>query len=171
MMGRKKVKGAELQTRRFSAAMITPTVIVLAVMTAYPLIFTLVYSFTDYNLLGALNSAPEVVGAKNYLDLLTDPYFQQSVWNTVKFTVLTVILEMLIGFGAGTVRQQSAQRAESHENAASASLSASDGYRGSDLADDAVAELRDRQSGPGSTASPGLQLVFPTYIRHLACWC
>ena len=32
MMGRKKVKGAELQTRRFSAAMITPTVIVLAVM-------------------------------------------------------------------------------------------------------------------------------------------
>ena len=99
MMGRKKVKGAELQTRRFSAAMITPTVIVLAVMTAYPLIFTLVYSFTDYNLLGALNSAPEVVGAKNYLDLLTDPYFQQSVWNTVKFTVLTVILEMLIGFG------------------------------------------------------------------------
>ena len=74
MMGRKKVKGAELQTRRFSAAMITPTVIVLAVMTAYPLIFTLVYSFTDYNLLGALNSAPEVVGAKNYLDLLTDPF-------------------------------------------------------------------------------------------------
>ena len=92
MMGRKKAKGAELQTKRFSAAMITPTVIILAVMTAYPLIFTLVYSFTDYNLLGALNSAPEVVGVKNYLDLLTDSYFQQSVWNTVKFTLLTVIL-------------------------------------------------------------------------------
>ena len=99
MNKKRKVSGAELQTKRFSMAMITPTIIVLAVMTAYPLIFTLVYSFTDYNLLSALNSAPEVTGFKNYIDLLSDSYFQQSVWNTVKFTLLTVILEMLVGFG------------------------------------------------------------------------
>ena len=99
MNKKRKVSGAELQTKRFSMAMITPTIIVLAVMTAYPLIFTLVYSFTDYNLLSALNSAPEVTGFKNYIDLLSDSYFQQSVWNTVKFTLLTVVLEMLVGFG------------------------------------------------------------------------
>ena len=99
MKKKRKVSGAELQTKRFSMAMITPTIIVLAVMTAYPLIFTLVYSFTDYNLLSALNSAPEVTGFKNYIDLLSDSYFQQSVWNTVKFTLLTVVLEMLVGFG------------------------------------------------------------------------
>lgn len=99
MSKKRKVSGAELQTKRFSMAMITPTIIVLAVMTAYPLIFTLVYSFTDYNLLSALNSAPEVTGFKNYIDLLSDSYFQQSVWNTVKFTLLTVVLEMLVGFG------------------------------------------------------------------------
>lgn len=99
MNKKRKVSGAELQTKRFSMAMITPTIIVLAVMTAYPLIFTLVYSFTDYNLLSALNSAPEVTGFKNYIDLLSDSYFQQSVWHTVKFTLLTVVLEMLVGFG------------------------------------------------------------------------
>ena len=99
MNKKRKVSGAELQTKRFSMAMITPTIIVLAVMTAYPLIFTLVYSFTDYNLLSALNSAPEVTGFKNYIDLLSDSYCQQSVWNTVKFTLLTVVLEMLVGFG------------------------------------------------------------------------
>ena len=99
MNKKRKVSGAELQTKRFSMAMITPTIIVLAVMAAYPLIFTLVYSFTDYNLLSALNSAPEVTGFKNYIDLLSDSYFQQSVWNTVKFTLLTVVLEMLVGFG------------------------------------------------------------------------
>lgn len=99
MNKKRKVSGVELQTKRFSMAMITPTIIVLAVMTAYPLIFTLVYSFTDYNLLSALNSAPEVTGFKNYIDLLSDSYFQQSVWNTVKFTLLTVVLEMLVGFG------------------------------------------------------------------------
>ncbi len=30
--------------------MLTPTMIILIIMTAYPLIFTLIYSFTDYNL-------------------------------------------------------------------------------------------------------------------------
>lgn len=99
MIGMKKATGARRETKRFSTAMITPTMVVLAVMTVYPLIFTLVYSFTDYNLLGALNGAPKATGLKNYLDLLTDAYFQQSVWNTVKFTVLTVALEMLTGFG------------------------------------------------------------------------
>ena len=38
-------------TRRFGMKMISPTLAVLLVMTAYPLLFTLFYSFTDYNLL------------------------------------------------------------------------------------------------------------------------
>ena len=36
-----------MQTKRFGLGMITPTLIVLLIMTAYPLIFTLYYSFTD----------------------------------------------------------------------------------------------------------------------------
>lgn len=91
------VKDSSIQTKHFSTAMITPTIAVLAVMTAYPLIFTVFYSFSDYNLLKTLNGSAEMIGAANYIELLTDPYFQQSVWNTVKFTVLTVAFEMLVG--------------------------------------------------------------------------
>lgn len=97
MMKNNQVKDSSVQTRRFSTAMITPTIAVLAVMTAYPLIFTLFYSFSDYNLLKTLNGGVEMIGIQNYIKLLTDPYFQQSVWNTVKFTVLTVIFEMVAG--------------------------------------------------------------------------
>ena len=93
-----KWNSAEVQTKRFGLGMITPTLIVLLIMTAYPLIFTLYYSFTDYNLLRNLRQPAEFIALKNYTDLLTDAYFQQSIWNTVKFTILAVIFEMLIGF-------------------------------------------------------------------------
>ena len=93
-----KLHTADVQTKRFGYSMITPTLVVLLIMTAYPLLFTLFYSFTDYNLLRNLREPASFIALKNYTDLLTDPYFQQSIWNTVKFTILAVIFEMLIGF-------------------------------------------------------------------------
>ena len=78
--------------------MVTPTLIVLLVMTAYPLIFTFVYSFTDYNLLRSMKNGANFIALKNYTDLLSNTYFRQSVFNTVKFTLLAVVFEMLVGF-------------------------------------------------------------------------
>lgn len=98
MRRNKQINNADVQTRRFGLTMISPTIVVLLIMTAYPLLFTLFYSFTDYNLLRNLREPAEFIALKNYTDLLTDPYFQQSIWNTVKFTILAVIFEMLIGF-------------------------------------------------------------------------
>ena len=86
---------ASTATRRFANTMVSPTVIILLVMTAYPLVFTLIYSFTDYNLMKRNTS---FIALKNYADLLGNAYFRQAIWNTVKFTVLTVVLEMVCGF-------------------------------------------------------------------------
>ena len=86
---------ASTSTRRFANTMVSPTVIILLVMTAYPLVFTLIYSFTDYNLMKRNTS---FIALKNYADLLGNAYFRQAIWNTVKFTVLTVVLEMVCGF-------------------------------------------------------------------------
>ena len=86
---------ASTSTRRFANTMVSPTVIILLVMTAYPLVFTLIYSFTDYNLMKRNTS---FIALKNYADLLGNAYFRQAIWNTVKFTVLTVALEMVCGF-------------------------------------------------------------------------
>ena len=41
------VVSGSLQAKRFGYEMITPTLIVMAIMTAYPLMFTFYYSFTD----------------------------------------------------------------------------------------------------------------------------
>ena len=76
--------------------MLTPTLVVLLVMTAYPLIFTFVYSFTDYNYLKGTENA-SVVLFDNYVSLFKNGYFQQAVWNTIKFTILAVVLEMALG--------------------------------------------------------------------------
>ena len=92
-----KLNSAQAATNRFGIGMLTPTLIVLLVMTAYPLIFPFVYSFTDYNLLRSLKNGSHFIALQNYTKLLSDPYFQQSILNTVKFTILAVIFEMFIG--------------------------------------------------------------------------
>ena len=86
------------QTKRFGYGMITPTLIVMAVMTAYPLIFTFYYSFTDYNLLKVLKNPAQFIGFGNYVKLLSTTYFRTAIWNTVRFSLLCVVFEMLIGF-------------------------------------------------------------------------
>lgn len=92
-----KLRSADAQTKRFDLGMLSPTVVILLIMTAYPLFFTLVYSFTDYNLLRSLKNGSHFIALQNYTKLLSDPYFQQSILNTVKFTILAVIFEMFIG--------------------------------------------------------------------------
>ena len=91
-----KLNSAQAATNRFGIGMLTPTLIVLLVMTASPLIFTFVYSFTDYNYLKGTENASFVL-FDNYVSLFKNGYFQQAVWNTIKFTILAVVLEMALG--------------------------------------------------------------------------
>lgn len=91
-----KLNSAQAATNRFGIGMLTPALIVLLVMTAYPLIFTFVYSFTDYNYLKGTENASFVL-FDNYVSLFKNGYFQQAVWNTIKFTILAVVLEMALG--------------------------------------------------------------------------
>lgn len=91
-----KLNKASAETRRFGIGMITPTVIVLLVMTAYPLVSTLIYSFTNYNYLKGTEKA-SFVGFENYVELFGNSYFRQAVLNTIVFTLLAVLLEMGLG--------------------------------------------------------------------------
>ena len=91
-----RLRSADSQTKRFGVEMLTPTMIILIIMTAYPLIFTLIYSFTDYNYLKGTDKASFVL-FKNYIKLFKNDYFRQAVLNTIKFTILAVILEMGLG--------------------------------------------------------------------------
>ena len=89
-------KKASKSTRRFAGLMLTPTIIIMLVLTTYPLIFTIVYSFTDYNYLKGPSSV-RFVGLKSYISIFQNTYFRQAVFNTVKFTILAVLMEMVFG--------------------------------------------------------------------------
>jgi multiple sugar transport system permease protein len=75
--------------------MTSPTILILALFTLFPLVFTLFYSFTDYYFLS--KTAPAIVGAYNFIDLFDNVYFRQAIWNTVKFVILAVITETCFG--------------------------------------------------------------------------
>ena len=96
VLNRKRAREPHLGERTFPRLMLAPTLVAMAILTAYPLIFTFVYSFTDYQYLkGAENAS--FVALKNYTDLIQNVYFRQAVWNTVKFTILAVFFEMVFG--------------------------------------------------------------------------
>ena len=72
-----------------------PTILILALLTVFPLGYTIYYSFTNFNMLKP--NAMEFVGLSNYKKILADPYFQQALGNTLKFMVLAVIIETILG--------------------------------------------------------------------------
>ena len=71
----------------FSAyAFVLPSIIFILIFVIFPIVGTLYYSFTNYDLM----QEPRWVGWKNYQDLATEPRFVPAVRNTVVFAFGTV---------------------------------------------------------------------------------
>lgn len=81
---------------RLAWAMLAPALVVVAVVAIYPLGQTIYQSFTNEQFLGGLQPT-EFVGLDNYRDLIHDTIFRDSVVVTVKFTVITVLCELILG--------------------------------------------------------------------------
>jgi len=62
----------------------------------YPLGKTIYQSFTNQEFLAGLTPTKSV-GFRNYSDLLHDTLFRNAVWETVKFTLITVAFEFVLG--------------------------------------------------------------------------
>jgi multiple sugar transport system permease protein len=81
---------------RLGQKLIAPAIILMLVVTAFPMLRAIWLSVYDYSL-----TAPddrEVVGLSNYLTALTDPLFWQTTVVTVIYMVVTVAVELVIGF-------------------------------------------------------------------------
>lgn len=68
-----KLRSADAQTKRFGLGMLSPYRCDPADPDGVPLFFTLVYSFTDYNLLRSLKKGSHFIALQNYTKLLSDP--------------------------------------------------------------------------------------------------
>ncbi|OWV72677.1 sugar ABC transporter permease [Rhizobium sp. R339] len=100
----------ELRSERVRSAwmFLAPTLLILAIVAGWPLFRTIYFSFTNASLNDLGNA--RFVGFDNYLSwvtlksgktvyrgLLADPVWWKAVWNTAKFTLLSVVLETMLG--------------------------------------------------------------------------
>ncbi len=72
-----------------------PAVVVLALTTLYPAVYSLVFSFFDWNWGKRMN----FVGLANYTDTFSNPEFWSVLWQTVLFAFWATLLEVLLGLG------------------------------------------------------------------------
>ena len=75
--------------------MVVPTLLVLAVVVGYPVVYTLLLSVQDYNLLEI--EPARYVGAENFAKIFSDRIFWQSLWNTAYYTFGSVAASAAIG--------------------------------------------------------------------------
>jgi trehalose/maltose transport system permease protein len=104
---------SDLANQRLRAAMVflLPMLLTLAVVAGWPLARSIYFSFTDTSLTNLYGG--HWVGFANYLSwatikssgktiyfgVLADPVWWNAVWNTVRFAVVSVTLEALLGMG------------------------------------------------------------------------
>ncbi|WP_411703636.1 carbohydrate ABC transporter permease [Edaphovirga cremea] len=82
--------------RRQSWVLLAPMLLMMFLLTAWPLGRTLWLSFTDTALVGD-GTAPSWVGADNFIYAVTDPDFRAALWRTLYFTLVSVAIEGVIG--------------------------------------------------------------------------
>jgi multiple sugar transport system permease protein len=81
---------------RLGQKLVAPAIVLMLVVTAFPMLRALYLSLYNYSL-----TAPEdrdFVGLSNYLTALTDPLFWKTTGVTVIYMLVTVSVELVIGF-------------------------------------------------------------------------
>ena len=95
---RRRHRRTKLQRRqtRIGWLLLIPALAVVAFVAIYPLGKTVYQSFTNQEFLPGLEPT-KWVGLDNYRTLWHDAVFRHSVWVTVKFTLITVSFEFVLG--------------------------------------------------------------------------
>src|SRR3954451_23424757 len=110
---RKKTTDRARAERKLAWMLCAPAVIVMLLVTGYPIAYAVYLSLQRYDL--RFPDDKEFVGLSNYSDVLTSSTWWGDVWNTVVITVISVSLELVLGmaialvmhraiFGRGPVR-------------------------------------------------------------------
>jgi multiple sugar transport system permease protein len=93
--------------RRLGWMLAGPAFVVMMLVTAYPILQAVYYSLFNYRLTDPGNRS--FLGLGNYGVILTDPLWWQAVGVTVFITVVTVVVELVLGFGLALVMSKALQ--------------------------------------------------------------
>src|SRR6476620_11687684 len=94
--GRRRRTKLQRRQTRLAWLLLIPALAVVAFIAIYPLGKTVYQSFTNQEFLAGITPT-KWVGLENYRTLWHDPFFRHSVIETVKFTVITVSFEFVLG--------------------------------------------------------------------------
>jgi multiple sugar transport system permease protein len=83
-------------------AFVSPWLIGFLIFTAYPVLASLYFSFTDYNVV----SAPRYVGVRNYVDLWRDPLFGTSLYNTLYLAGIGIPVSLTLSLAIAMLLNQ-----------------------------------------------------------------
>src|SRR5690242_12208622 len=93
---RRRSKG--MPERRLAKVMVTPSLILIAVVAAYPIIYAIWLSLHEYSVrVAGLSRWAGPVGLRNYSSALSNPDWWAAFAHTMIFTVVSVTLEFFIG--------------------------------------------------------------------------
>ena len=76
-----------------------PALLFVIVITQLPFIISIYYSFTDLKdkTQSLIPEPTRFVGFENYRQIFSDPFFREAMWTSVKMTVLSVVLSLVLG--------------------------------------------------------------------------
>jgi ABC-type sugar transport system permease subunit len=87
----------------FPYFLVAPTIIIIALVAVYPIIDSVRLSLLSNPL---VPTGSTFVGLRNYLQVIGDPAFRSSVGLTFVFSIVSVALETLVGFGVALLMNQ-----------------------------------------------------------------
>lgn len=90
-----KVKNLERSNTKFAYALLSPALILLALLIGYPLVYNIIISVQEVPMNPNLPS--EFVGAQNFIDVFTDSTFYSSILVTLVFTIIVTVISTVLG--------------------------------------------------------------------------
>lgn len=85
-----------LKDKHYLILFLAPAIIALAVLSLYPLVFSLRTSFFGWDLIKP-GSDKNFVGFRNYTSIITNKAFQGAIWVTLKYSFASVSLALVLG--------------------------------------------------------------------------
>ncbi len=77
---------------------VLPAFLYMLVFVGYPIVRNIILSFQDVNAGNLVRGTKNFILFDNYLELFKDSVFTTSLWNTLRYTVLCLIFQFVIGF-------------------------------------------------------------------------
>lgn len=77
---------------------VLPAVIFLIIFVGYPILYNIIMSFQDVDLMALNTGIKPFVGLSNYKEVFQNPVFYKALSNTLFYTVVCIVFQFIIGF-------------------------------------------------------------------------